>query len=309
MKKNKLALLSIGAMTSLVLLTGCGGADKNLVTMKGGSITQEEYYNKIKTQQANEQILQQMIISKVANIRYGDKVSNKAVDKEYNTMKKQFGDQFDAALKANGYTPKSYRAELKDTLAIQKMLDSNIKVTNKDLQKAFKDFHPKVDAQVIEVTDENKAKDLQGQIKNDSNKFGQLAKDNSIADSKDKEGKVTFDSSSTEIPVQVQKVAWDMKDGDVSDVITVEQTNPQTFQTVKSFYIIKMNKQSDKGKDYKKYKKQLTAIVKEEKLNDPTTVRNIIKKELKAEKVKITDKDLNNVLAAFMAKQKNDTKQ
>ena len=300
MKKNKLALISVGAMASLALLTGCSSSgDKNLVTMKDGKITQSEYYDRIKAQQTNEQILQQMIIYKVAGIRYGDKVSDKQVDKEYKKMKKTYGDQFESLLKSNGYTPKSYRKELKDTLAVQQMLKSNIKISDKDLKNAFKDFHPEVEAQVIQVSDENKAKELQEQAKNDSGKFGKLAKDNSTASSASDEGKVKFDSTSTEIPTQVQKAAWNMKDGDVSDVIKVEETNPQTFQTVTSYYIVKMNKQSDKGDDYKKYKKQLKEIVLNEKLNDPSTVRNIIKKELKAEDVKITDKELQNVLSTF----------
>lgn len=309
MKKSKIALLSVGAMTSLVLLTGCGATDQNLVTMKDGKITQQEYYNKIKTQQANEQILQQMIIYKVADEAYGDKVSSKAVDKEYKTMQKQAGGkkEFESLLKANGYTAKSYREELKQTLAVQKMLKSNIKITKKDLENAFKDYHPEVEAQVIEVTDENKAKELLDQVKQDSNKFGELAKDNSVASSKSDEGKVKFDSTSADVPEQVQKAAWNMKDGDISDVIKVEQTNPQTYQTVTSYYIIKMNKQSDKGNDYKKYEKTLRTIVENEKLNDAQTVRNIIKKELKKQDVKITDKDLQNVLASFTANTNTNT--
>lgn len=300
MKKNKLAIISVGAMASLFLLSGCGSSgDTNLVTMKDGKITQEEYYNKIKAQPNNEQILQQMIITKIADDQYGDKVSSKEIDKTFNEMKKTYGDQFDAILKANGYTQKSYKEELRSTLAIQEMLKSNIKVTDKDLEKAFKDFHPEVEAQIIEVTDENKAKDLQQQAKNDANQFGKLAKENSVDESAKDEGKVKFGSQSKTIPAQVQKVAWDMKDGDISDVITVEQTNPQTFQTVKSYYIVKMDKQSTKDNDYKKYKKQLKQIVIDEKLNDPNTVRKIIKKELKDQNVQITDKQLKNVLASF----------
>lgn len=302
---KKTTIMSMGAMAaiSLVLLSGCGSSSKDIVTMKGGAITQQEYYDRIKTQSQNEQVLQQMIIYKVAEEQYGSKVSKADVNKKYKQMEKSYGkENFKSALKQAGYTESSYKKELRSSLCVQKMLDANIKVSNKDLKKAWKDYHPEVTVSIIQVSDENKANDLANQVKEDPNKFADLAKENSVdTTTAEKGGKTTFSSASSEIPDSVKQEAWKMKDGDVSGVITAEQSDATTLQTVKSYYIIKMDKQSDKGNDMNKYKKQLTKIVKDQKLQDSETIRKIFKKELKKANVKIKDKDLDSVLSSFMS--------
>lgn len=299
MKKKRIALAATGLLSAL-LLTACGNDDSNkdLVSIKGGGITQEQYYNKIKTQSTNEQILQQMIIGKVAANKYGKKVSDEEVDKQYDKVKKEAGSEFESQLKAQGYTEKSFKAALRQNLEIQAMLKANTKVTDADLKKAWKDYHPQVEAQVIQVAEKSKAEKLAKQVKEDPDKFTELAKKNSALNA-DKGGKIKFDSTSTEIPANVQKEAWKLKDGEVSGVISAEQTDPSTYQTVKSYYIVKMVKQKDKGDDYKKYKSELTSIVEAEQMSDSAFIQKTVKKELKEADVKINDKDLSGVLASF----------
>lgn len=299
MNKKRIALVATGLMSTL-LLTACGNSDdsKDLVSIKGGGITQEQYYDKIKTQSTNEQILQQMIIAKVAHNKYGSKVSDEEVNKQYEQVKKAQGSDFDTQLKAQGYTEKSFKEYLRQSLEIQAMLKANIKVTDSELKKAWKSYHPKVEAQIIQVAEKSTATKLEKQLKKDPDKFTSLAKKNSALNASDG-GKISFDSTSTEVPSNVQSAAWKLKNGEISSVISAEQTDPSTYQTVKSYYIVKMNKQSDKGNDYKKYKSELTAIVQAEQLNDASFVQKTIKKELKEADVKINDKDLSGVLASF----------
>lgn len=298
MKHKRLALAATGVLSAL-LLTACGNSDsKTLVSMKGGGITQEQYYNKIKAQPSNEQVLQQMIIAKVAANKYGDKVSDKEVDKQYDKVKKAAGDNFDAQLKAQGYTEKSFKESIRQNLEIQEMLKANTKVTDADLKKAWKTFHPTVKAQVIQVAEKSTADKIYDELKKDPDKFTDLAKKDSALNP-DKGGEISFDSTSTEIPSNVQDAAWKLKNGEISDVISAEQTDPTTYQTVKSYYIVKMVKQQDKGDDYKKYKSQLTDIVEAQQMSDPSFIQKTVKKELKEEDVKINDKDLSGVLASF----------
>lgn len=299
MKHKRFALAATGLLSAL-LLTACGNSDENktLVSMKGGGITQEQYYDKIKTQPANEQVLQQMIISKVAENKYGKKVSDKDVDKQFDKVKKAAGDNFESQLKAQGYTEKSFKEALRQNLEIQAMLKANTKVTDADLKKAWKSFHPKVEAQIIQVAEKSTADKIYKELQSDPDKFTDLAKKESALNG-DKGGKISFDSTSTEIPANVQKEAWKLKNGEISDVISAEQTDPSTYQTVKSYYIVKMVKQQDKGDDYKKYKSQLTDIVEAEQMSDAAFIQKTVKKELKEENVKINDKDLSGVLASF----------
>lgn len=307
MKKRSLVLATSLGLVSVLALSGCGKDkdDEYVVSMKGGGITQEQYYNKIKTQQQSEQILQQMVLAKVANEEVGDKVSDKEVDKKYNELKKQAEQQaggkeaFEQQLKSMGQSEAALKKQVKDSLLYEEMLKANVKVTDSDLKKAFKDYHPEVEAQVIQVSEKSKAEKLQKEVAKNPSKFGEVAKKESAHDSKSKEGKVTFDSTSTTIPSAVQKEAWKMKDGQVSKVIKSSEQDPTTLQNVDSYYIIKMNKQQNKGNDYKKYEKELKDIVVQEEIQNPEFVQKTVQKAFKKENVKVNDKDLSSVLAQF----------
>lgn len=309
MKKSMLTIAT-ASLCGLFLLTGCGKKDDYVVSMKGGGITQEQYYNKIKTLETSQQTLQQMVIAQVAEEQCGDKVSDKDVDKELEKIQKQIGgkDKFEQQLKLIGQSESSFKKSLKQQLTIQELLKSNVKVTDDQMKKAFKDFHPEVEAQVICVSEKKKADDLLAKVEKDPKKFGEIAKKESADESAKKDGEITFDSNSTNVPAAVKEAAWKMKDGQISKVIKASTQDPSTLQTIDSYYIIKMNKQQDKGNDYKKYEKELKDIVTQQELSNPTFMQETIKKALKEEDVKVDDKDLQNVLAQFTGASNSDQK-
>ena len=70
MKKKLVA----GAVTllSVVTLAACAnGTNKDVVTMKGDTITVSDFYNEIKNNQGAQQVLFQMTINKVFEKEYG----------------------------------------------------------------------------------------------------------------------------------------------------------------------------------------------------------------------------------------------
>ena len=78
MKKKKIILAATSALAILTLAACSGGGDtnKDIVTMKGGTITVADFYEKAKSESANQQLLQQMVIYDVFNSKYNDKVSD-----------------------------------------------------------------------------------------------------------------------------------------------------------------------------------------------------------------------------------------
>lgn len=307
MRKQSLIMATSLGVISLLALSGCGKDEskEDVVSMKGGGITQEQYYNKIKTQQSSEQILQQMVLAKVAKAEVGDKVSDKDVDKKYDELRAQAEKQaggkeaFEQQLKAMGQTDATLKASVRDSLYYQELLESKVKVTDDDMKKAFKTYHPEVEAQIIQVSEKSKADKLQAELSKDPKKFTEVAKKESAHDSKSNGGEVKFDSTSATVPTAVKTAAWKLKDGEVSSVIKASEQDPTTLQNVDSYFIIKMNKQQDKGNDYKKYEKELKKIVTQEKISDPTFVQKVIKEAFKEQNVKVNDKDLSNVLAQY----------
>ena len=293
MKKRFLALAIV---LGTGLLSGCTNAgEKTAVSYKGGTISEQEVMDSLKKMQGADSAVQQLIVYQVFEDKYGDDVSTKEIDSQYDQTKKQLGDSFDSQLKSAGYTEQTFKDSIKQSLAFQEGLKKHIKLTDEDLKTAWESFHPEVEAQIIQVASEDDAKDVK-KAADKGDDFSKLAKDKSTdTTTKEDGGKVKFDSTTTTVPAEVKEAAFKLKDGQVSDVIT--STNASTYTT--EYYVVKMVKNQNKGNDMDKYKKELKEIATDTKLSDSTFQNKVIGEVLKDANVKIKDKDFENVLITF----------
>ena len=293
MKKRFLALAIV---LGTGLLSGCTNAgEKTAVSYKGGTISEQEVMDSLKKMQGADSAVQQLIVYQVFEDKYGDDVSTKEIDSQYDQTKKQLGDSFDSQLKSAGYTEQTFKDSIKQSLAFQEGLKKHIKLTDEDLKTAWESFHPEVEAQIIQVASDDDAKDVK-KAADKGDDFSKLAKDKSTdTTTKEDGGKVKFDSTTTTVPAEVKEAAFKLKDGQVSDVIT--STNASTYTT--EYYVVKMVKNQNKGNDMDKYKKELKEIATDTKLSDSTFQNKVIGEVLKDANVKIKDKDFENVLSTF----------
>ncbi|HFX3845932.1 TPA: peptidylprolyl isomerase [Enterococcus faecium] len=293
MKKRFLALAIV---LGTGLLSGCTNAgEKTAVSYKGGTISEQEVMDSLKKMQGADSAVQRLIVYQVFEDKYGDDVSTKEIDSQYDQTKKQLGDSFDSRLKSAGYTEQTFKDSIKQSLAFQEGLKKHIKLTDEDLKTAWESFHPEVEAQIIQVASEDDAKDVK-KAADKGDDFSKLAKDKSTdTTTKEDGGKVKFDSTTTTVPAEVKEAAFKLKDGQVSDVIT--STNASTYTT--EYYVVKMVKKQNKGNDMDKYKKELKEIATDTKLSDSTFQNKVIGEVLKDANVKIKDKDFENVLSTF----------
>lgn len=296
MKKKKIILAATSALAILTLAacSGSGDTNKDIVTMKGGTITVADFYEKAKSESANQQLLQQMVIYDVFNSKYNDKVSDKEVDAEYDKTKETYGDSFESQLESAGFTEDSYKEFLRNNLVFKAGIESHVKLTDEDLKKTWETFHPEVEAQIIKVASEDEAKEVKKSA-DDGKDFGELAKEKSTDTTKDDGGKIKFDSETQTVPSEVKEAAFKLKDGEISDVITA--TNTSTYAT--EYYVVKMVKNQDKGNDMDKFKDQLEEIATQAKVNDSEFTTKIIGEELKEANVKIKDDAFQNILTPF----------
>ncbi|MTD41952.1 peptidylprolyl isomerase [Erwinia sp. CPCC 100877] len=296
--KKKLILAAAG-MFSIFALAACSSGSQDIASMKGSTITVDDFYNQVKSQQSSQQMVQSMIIYKVFEEKYGKDVSDKDVQAQYDEAKKNAKDQgqdFSEQLKQAGYTEKSYKALIKQNLAYKAGIKSHIKITDEDLKTAWASFHPEVEAQIIQASSEEDAKAIKKELDGGGD-FTKIAKEKSVDETTKKDGgKVKFDSQSETIPAQVKEAAFKLKDGAVSD--TIQATDSTGYQT--TFYIVKMVKNKAKGNDMAPYKKELKKIAETTKENDQEFVNKVISDELKAANVKIKDDAFKDVLAGFM---------
>ncbi|MDR0846023.1 MAG: peptidyl-prolyl cis-trans isomerase [Lactobacillales bacterium] len=299
---KKLSLLAVAGITT-VTLAGCGS--QTIATFKGGSVTVQDFYDQEKRSQTAQTAVQQLLLTRVFEKQYGNLVTAKEVDSMYKSQQEgQYGNDtkaFEEALTTAGYTPATFKAYLKGNLSIQKGIES--KITKTDLETAIKDawvsFHPEVTAQIITATTQEEADSLHAAATADGADFATVAKDDSAATAQGQEVKFSSTTSESEIPTAVKEAAWKLKNGEISAVIKASSTDPQTYQTVDQFFIIKMVKQQAKGTDITKYKKELTEIAKTAKTQDAEFVKGVIADTLKKANVKITDKTFSDVLAQF----------
>jgi len=288
MKKKFVA----GAVTllSVVALTACakGGSDKDIVTMKGDTITVGDFYDEIKHNQGAQQYLFQMTINKVFEKEYGSKVSDKDVEKKVDEQKKQLGEAFNSYLTQQGLTEETNKQQIRSNLLLEYAVDQAIskELTDEAYKKAFESYTPEITANVIKLDSEEKANEVLASVKAEGADFAQIAKENSTdASTKEKGGEIKFDSGTTTVPTRVKEAASKLDVNGISDVVI----DPASQKSAGAYYIVKVTKKEEKGSDWKKYEKRLKEILTAERKNDANFIRSIIAKAMTNANIKVKD--------------------
>jgi parvulin-like peptidyl-prolyl isomerase len=155
-------------------------------------------------------------------------VTTKEVDIEIDRMAERFGVPTDQWLKLlkeeRGISPAQYAKDIIwPTLALRKLADSRLQVSKADLQEAYEtQFGPGVQARVIVTNDEKKARELRADVMKNPEEFGNIAKEKSEdPGSASAKGMIQPVRKHLGDPT-IEKVAFAMREGDISDVIEVK---------------------------------------------------------------------------------------
>lgn len=289
-------MTTVFAGAALVTLSGCSSSDsasKDIITMKGDTIRVSDLYKEAKQfpSQPTNTLLQNLTFDKIFTKDFGKEVTDKDVSKKVKSIKDQYGSQFSSALQQQGLTEASFTPYMRTQMLEQAAIDHEIKetqYTDAHLKKAWESYHPDVTAYVVSETSKDAAtKALDAAKKDDAGKAS-FEKTNA-------ESKVTFNSTSTSVPTEVQTAAFKLKNGEFSDVI--ESTSSSTGAT--SYYIVEMVKTSEKGTDMNKYKKELQNVIKTEKEQDTTFVSGVIAKYLKKNNVTVKESAFASLFSQF----------
>ena len=295
-KKLGLVMATVFAGAALVTLSGCSSSDsasKDIITMKGDTIRVSDLYKEAKQfpSQPTNTLLQNLTFDKIFTKDFGKEVTDKDVNKKVKSLKDQYGSQFASALQQQGLTEASFTPYMRTQMLEQAAIDHEIEATqytDANLKKAWESYHPDVTAYVVSETSKDAAtKALDAAKKDDAGKAS-FEKTNAAS-------KVTFNSTSTTVPTEVQTAAFKLKNGEFSSVI--ESTSASTGAT--SYYIVEMVKSSEKGSDMNKYKKELKNVIKAEKEQDTTFVSGVIAKYLKKNNVTVKESALASIFSQF----------
>lgn len=293
MKKYIKKAAAVIAVAGIALSTAaCSSGNKTVASYKGGKITQQEYYDEMKKSQSGKTALANMLINHILEQQYGDKVSKKQVDKQYNNYKKQYGNQFEAVLQQNGMTVSSFKQNLKTNLLSEAALKDIKKISKSQEEKAWKAYQPKVTVQHILVSKKSKAEQITAELKNGKS-FKSLVKKYSLdTGTKNNAGKLpAFDSTDTSLNPSFKAAAFKLKTG---------ETTKSPIKSQSGYHIIRMIKHPAKG-TFASHKKEIDNQIYQTMSQDQQTMHEVISKVIKKAGVDIKDKDLKDVLASYVS--------
>lgn len=285
-------VVACAAVLATMSLAACS---KTVATTSGGKITESEYYDSMKKTSSGKQILQQMILNKILEKDYGKDVSDKEVNKQYNTYKEQYGSNFSAVLQQNGLTNSSFKKQLRSNLLLEEAVKHNTTITNSMLKSQWKSYEPKVTVAQILVSKKSTAETVISKLKKDDSypNFKKLAKQYSIDTStKNKGGRLpAFDNTNTSLDSTFKKEAFSLKQG------TYTKTPVKTSY---GYHVIYSIKNPGKGK-MSDHTAELKKQIIDSEMNNSTTLQSVVAKVLKKGNVQIKDNDLKDVLSSYIS--------
>ncbi|GBG95920.1 foldase [Lactococcus termiticola] len=291
-KKLTIALATAAAVISLGGLSACSSnsANKDIVTLKGDTITVTDFYNEAKEfpAQTSQQVLTNLTFTKIFEKEFGKEVTDKTVQAEVDKYKKQYGDQFASVLQQSNLTTENFKDFEKTQLLAQAAIKDDIKktqYTDANLKSVWATYHPEVEAIVLSKTSKDDAQKAIDANKANASKF----------DSDNAKSKMTFDSGTDKVPAEVLAKTFSLANGKMSDVITATNTSTGASE----YYVVKMIKTSEKGKDMNKYKKELENIIQTQKLADSSYTMSVIGKYLKQYNVTVKDQAFQNIFSNY----------
>lgn len=291
--KKWLAILA--GIALIIPLAACGS--KAVATTSGGKVTESAYYSSLKGTSSGKQVLQQMILNKVLEKQYGSKVTKSEVTKEYNTYKSQYGSSFSSVLSQNGMTSSQLKDEIRSNLLLKEAVKDHTTITQKDINKQWKKYEPKVSTAEILVSKKSTAQDIINQLNSASSSdrwktFKKLAKSKSTdTTNKSTGGKVSaFDNTDTSLDSAYKKAAFKLK---TNEYTTAPVKTDSGYQVV---YMIKNPGKGTKSQHVSDLKEQII----ETDMSNSTVLHNVVSKVLKKGNVSIKDNDLKNILDDYL---------
>ncbi|MTB64296.1 foldase PrsA [Streptococcus sp. zg-86] len=300
MKTKKILAGAVTLFAAVTLAACANGSDKDIVTMKGNTISVSEFYERVKTNQQAQQTLLSMVIGDVFEQQYGKEVSAKDVDETYDKMAEQYGESFTAALTSAGLTQETYKKQIRANKLVEFAVKEKAEkeLDDEAYKKAYDAYTPEVTAQIIKLDDEAKANEVLGQAQAEGADFAQLAKDNSTdTATKENGGTIKFDSTSTTVPNEVKTAVFALNNNQVGASV-VKNVNLSNYKT--SFYVVKLNSKTEKAADWKEYKDILKDSIVKSKQSDAAYVKNVIAEAFKTANVKVKDQAFQGILSQYI---------
>ena len=214
MKKTIFAL-TLAASLGLAACSNPG--DEVVVSSSLGDLTQDEFYQEIKTL-AGAQLLEQIMTEKILADKYT--ASEEEIAAEFDALKEQYGDGFGAVLAQNGLTEDALKNNIRFNI-LQTKATADVEITDEEIQAYYDQASTELNARHILVADEATAKEVVEKI-NAGDDFAKLAKEySSDTGSAAQGGDLGWFSVGTMV-AEFNDAAYALKKGEVSAPVQSE---------------------------------------------------------------------------------------
>lgn len=305
MKMNKKIAVAGATLLSIVTFAACAHKSDVLVSMKTGDITSEKFFTEIKSNPTVQTLLSNKVISTALEDKYSDKVTSDDVEKEYEKMKEQYGDQFQSALVSAGLTEDTYKAQLRSTLlldyAVKTAAEQELK--DADYEEAFKSYTPNMTVKFVKTKTKDEAKTVVDELKKETAVDTLVAKYGTLSKADQKTGELTFDSTTKDVEPELLAQITPMEVNKVSEPIAI--TDRKTYETV--YYIIKVTKKDAKKETWKDYESILKDYIINKKSSDKNYAKQVVSELLKEYKVEVKDEAFKNVIEQYLNHKNTET--
>lgn len=305
MKMNKKIAVAGATLLSIVSFAACAHKSDVLVSMKTGDITSEKFFTEIKSNPTVQTLLSNKVISTALEDKYSDKVTSDDVEKEYEKMKEQYGDQFQSALVSAGLTEDTYKAQLRSTLlldyAVKTAAEQELK--DADYEEAFKSYTPNMTVKFVKTKTKDEAKTVVDELKKETAVDTLVAKYGTLSKADQKTGELTFDSTTKDVEPELLAQITPMEVNKVSEPIAI--TDRKTYETV--YYIVKVTKKDAKKETWKDYESILKDYIINKKSSDKNYAKQVVSELLKEYKVEVKDEAFKNVIEQYLNHKNTET--
>lgn len=302
---NKKIAVAGATLLSIVTFAACAHKSDVLVSMKTGDITSEKFFTEIKSNPTVQTLLSNKVISTALEDKYSDKVTSDDVEKEYEKMKEQYGDQFQSALVSAGLNEDTYKAQLRSTLlldyAVKTAAEQELK--DADYEEAFKSYTPNMTVKFVKTKTKEEAKTVADELKKETAVDTLVAKYGTLSKADQKTGELTFDSTTKDVEPELLAQITPMEVNKVSEPIAI--TDRKTYETV--YYIVKVTKKDAKKETWKDYESILKDYIINKKSSDKNYAKQVVSELLKEYKVEVKDEAFKNVIEQYLNHKNTET--
>lgn len=305
MKMNKKIAVAGATLLSIVTLAACTHKSDVLVSMKTGDITSEKFFAEIKSNPTVQTLLSNEVISTALEDKYSDKVTSDDVEKEYEKMKEQYGDQFQSALVSAGLNEDTYKAQLRSTLlldyAVKTAAEQELK--DSDYEEAFKSYTPTMTVKFVKTKTKDEAKTVVDELKKETAVDTLVSKYGTLSKADQKTGELNFDSTTKDVEPELLAQITPMEVNKVSEPIAI--TDRKTYETV--YYVVKVTKKDTKKESWKDYEAILKDYIINKKASDKNYAKQVVAELLKEYKVEVKDEAFRNVIEQYLNHKNTET--